>query len=140
MFSSREKAGRMLADELSGCRNDPTALILALPRGEVAAGYQLKGPSRRHHSFLGTKQTGQSDGRSMTRTKQRANSGSYPSAVSARRCIARAGGGSSPSGGHHDDGPSSRAAHGEALYHAHHGTLTFRYEKDEALIRVNWHC
>jgi hypothetical protein len=29
---------------------------------------------------------------------------------------------------------------GEALHHAHHGTLTFRYEKDEDLIRVNWHC
>jgi hypothetical protein len=28
---------------------------------------------------------------------------------------------------------------GEALHHAHHGTLTFRYEKDEDLIRVNWH-
>lgn len=27
---------------------------------------------------------------------------------------------------------------GEALHHAHHGTLTFRYEEDEDLIRVNW--
>jgi hypothetical protein len=27
---------------------------------------------------------------------------------------------------------------GEALQHAHHGTLTFRYEQNEDLIRVNW--
>ena len=31
----------MLADELSQYRNDPAALILALPRGGVAVGYQL---------------------------------------------------------------------------------------------------
>ena len=31
----------MLAEELSHYRNDPTALILALPRGGVAVGYQL---------------------------------------------------------------------------------------------------
>ena len=41
MFRNREEAGRMLADELSQYRNDPTALILALPRGGVAVGYQL---------------------------------------------------------------------------------------------------
>lgn len=41
MFRNREEAGRMLADELSHYRNDPTALILALPRGGVAVGYQL---------------------------------------------------------------------------------------------------
>jgi putative phosphoribosyl transferase len=41
MFRNREEAGRMLADELSRYRNDPTALILALPRGGVAVGYQL---------------------------------------------------------------------------------------------------
>jgi hypothetical protein len=29
---------------------------------------------------------------------------------------------------------------GVALHHAHYDTLTFRYEKDEDLIRVNWHC
>jgi hypothetical protein len=29
---------------------------------------------------------------------------------------------------------------GEALHHAHHGALTFRYEKDEDLIRVTWDC
>jgi len=33
MFRNREEAGRMLADKLSHYRNDPTALILALPRG-----------------------------------------------------------------------------------------------------------
>ena len=41
MFRNREEAGRMLAAELSQYRNDPTALILALPRGGVAVGYQL---------------------------------------------------------------------------------------------------
>jgi len=41
MFRNREEAGRILVDELSQYRNDPTALILALPRGGVAVGYQL---------------------------------------------------------------------------------------------------
>ena len=41
MFHNREEAGRILADELTHYRNDPTALILALPRGGVAVGYQL---------------------------------------------------------------------------------------------------
>lgn len=41
MFRNREEAGRMLADKLSQYRNDPTALVLALPRGGVAVGYQL---------------------------------------------------------------------------------------------------
>jgi putative phosphoribosyl transferase len=41
MFRNREEAGRILADELSRYLNDPTALILALPRGGVAVGYQL---------------------------------------------------------------------------------------------------
>ena len=41
MFRHREDAGRILADKLSQYRNDPTALILALPRGGVAVGYQL---------------------------------------------------------------------------------------------------
>ena len=41
MFRNREEAGRILADKLSRHRNDPTALILALPRGGVAVGYQL---------------------------------------------------------------------------------------------------
>jgi putative phosphoribosyl transferase len=41
MFRNREEAGRMLADELSRYRNDPAALILALPRGGVAVGYQI---------------------------------------------------------------------------------------------------
>jgi putative phosphoribosyl transferase len=41
MFRNREEAGRMLAEELSHYRNDPTALILALPHGGVAVGYQL---------------------------------------------------------------------------------------------------
>jgi putative phosphoribosyl transferase len=41
MFRNREEAGRMLADKLSQYRSDPTALLLALPRGGVAVGYQL---------------------------------------------------------------------------------------------------
>lgn len=41
MFRNREEAGRILADELTQYRDDPTALILALPRGGVAVGYQL---------------------------------------------------------------------------------------------------
>jgi len=41
MFRNREEAGRILADKLSQYRNDPTTLILALPRGGVAVGYQL---------------------------------------------------------------------------------------------------
>ena len=41
MFRNREEAGRILATKLSQYRNDPTALILALPRGGVAVGYQL---------------------------------------------------------------------------------------------------
>lgn len=41
MFRNREEAGRRLADGLNHYRNDPTALILALPRGGVAVGYQL---------------------------------------------------------------------------------------------------
>jgi hypothetical protein len=27
---------------------------------------------------------------------------------------------------------------GEKLHHAHHGTITYRYEEDEDLLRVNW--
>jgi len=41
MFRNREEAGRILAGKLSHYRNDPTAVILALPRGGVAVGYQL---------------------------------------------------------------------------------------------------
>lgn len=41
MFRNREEAGRMLAEKLRHYRNDPTALVLALPRGGVAVGYQL---------------------------------------------------------------------------------------------------
>lgn len=41
MFRNREEAGRLLADKLNQYRNDPTGLILALPRGGVAVGYQL---------------------------------------------------------------------------------------------------
>ena len=41
MFRNREEAGRILADKLSQYLNDPTAVILALPRGGVAVGYQL---------------------------------------------------------------------------------------------------
>jgi putative phosphoribosyl transferase len=41
MFRNREEAGRILAEKLRQYHNDPTGLILALPRGGVAVGYQL---------------------------------------------------------------------------------------------------
>jgi putative phosphoribosyl transferase len=41
VFRNREEAGRILAEKLSHYRNDPRGLILALPRGGVAVGYQL---------------------------------------------------------------------------------------------------
>jgi putative phosphoribosyl transferase len=41
MFRNREEAGELLAAELRRYRDDPTAVILALPRGGVAVGYQL---------------------------------------------------------------------------------------------------
>jgi len=40
-FKNREEAGRQLAAELLRYRDDPRSLILALPRGGVAVGYQL---------------------------------------------------------------------------------------------------
>ena len=41
MFKNRDEAGRQLAEELLQYRDDPRGLILALPRGGVAVGYQL---------------------------------------------------------------------------------------------------
>jgi putative phosphoribosyl transferase len=41
IFQNREEAGRRLAVELMPYRDDPGGLILALPRGGVAVGYQL---------------------------------------------------------------------------------------------------
>lgn len=41
MFRDREEAGRLLAKRLSAYRDDPTGLILALPRGGVAVGSML---------------------------------------------------------------------------------------------------
>jgi predicted phosphoribosyltransferase len=40
-FRNREEAGRRLVDRLIQYRNEPAAIILALPRGGVAVGYQL---------------------------------------------------------------------------------------------------
>jgi putative phosphoribosyl transferase len=40
-FKNREEAGRQLVTELLQYRDDPHGLILALPRGGVAVGYQL---------------------------------------------------------------------------------------------------
>lgn len=40
-FQNREEAGRRLVEQLAHYRNHPAALILALPRGGVAVGYQL---------------------------------------------------------------------------------------------------
>ena len=41
VFRDREEAGRLLASKLSSYRDDPTGLVLALPRGGVAVGYEL---------------------------------------------------------------------------------------------------
>jgi putative phosphoribosyl transferase len=41
MFQDRESAGYVLAGRLEGYRGDPSALILALPRGGVAVGYTM---------------------------------------------------------------------------------------------------
>lgn len=41
MFKNREEAGRQLVERLIRYRDDPTAVIVALPRGGVAVGYQL---------------------------------------------------------------------------------------------------
>lgn len=40
-FKNREEAGRRLVDRLLQYRENPAAVILALPRGGVAVGYQL---------------------------------------------------------------------------------------------------
>lgn len=41
IFKNREEAGHRLVDRLSSYRDQPGTLILALPRGGVAVGYQL---------------------------------------------------------------------------------------------------
>ena len=41
MFKNREEAGELLAQELIQFRKDPSAILLALPRGGVAVAYQL---------------------------------------------------------------------------------------------------
>lgn len=41
IFQNREEAGRLLAAKLAPYRGDPNGLILALPRGGVAVGYEL---------------------------------------------------------------------------------------------------
>jgi len=41
VFRDREEAGRLLAAKLESYRDDPSGLILALPRGGVAVGYEL---------------------------------------------------------------------------------------------------
>ncbi|MCC2641586.1 MAG: putative Phosphoribosyltransferase [Nitrospira sp.] len=41
MFQNRKEAGGLLAQELSELRDDPGAILLALPRGGVVVGYQL---------------------------------------------------------------------------------------------------
>lgn len=41
MFTNREEAGERLAERLTDYRGDPSAVILALPRGGVAVGYRL---------------------------------------------------------------------------------------------------
>ena len=41
MFANREEAGELLARELTAFRDDPHAILLALPRGGVVVAYQL---------------------------------------------------------------------------------------------------
>jgi putative phosphoribosyl transferase len=41
MLKNREEAGELLAQELAAYRNDPSGILLALPRGGVAVAYQL---------------------------------------------------------------------------------------------------
>jgi putative phosphoribosyl transferase len=41
VFRDRAEAGRLLAEKLESYRGDPSGLILALPRGGVAVGYEL---------------------------------------------------------------------------------------------------
>ena len=41
IFHDREEAGRLLAAKLEAYRDDPSGIILALPRGGVAIGYEL---------------------------------------------------------------------------------------------------
>lgn len=41
MFTNREEAGELLAQELGAYRNDPAAILLALPRGGVVVAYQI---------------------------------------------------------------------------------------------------
>jgi len=41
VFKNREEAGELLAQELTSYRDDPQAILLALPRGGVVVAYQL---------------------------------------------------------------------------------------------------
>lgn len=41
IFRDRKEAGKLLATKLESYRDDPSGLILALPRGGVAIGYEL---------------------------------------------------------------------------------------------------
>ncbi|MBS0170992.1 MAG: phosphoribosyltransferase [Nitrospira sp.] len=41
MFTNREEAGELLAQELGAYRNDAAAILLALPRGGVVVAYQI---------------------------------------------------------------------------------------------------
>jgi putative phosphoribosyl transferase len=41
MFQNRVEAGRLLASKLGSYRDDPSGLILALPRGGAAVGYEI---------------------------------------------------------------------------------------------------
>lgn len=41
MFKNREETGELLAEKLAAWRDDPHALLLALPRGGVVVGYRM---------------------------------------------------------------------------------------------------
>ncbi|MCS6317648.1 MAG: phosphoribosyltransferase [Nitrospira sp.] len=61
MFRNRQEAGELLAEELLPFRNDPSAILLALPRGGVAVAYQLSLALRLPLDVLITRKIGAPD-------------------------------------------------------------------------------
>jgi len=61
MFKNREEAGELLAEELLPFHNDPSAILLALPRGGVAVAYQLSLALRLPLDVLITRKIGAPD-------------------------------------------------------------------------------
>lgn len=61
MFRNRQEAGELLAEKLLPFRNDPSAILLALPRGGVAVAYQLSLALRLPLDVLITRKIGAPD-------------------------------------------------------------------------------